>query len=133
MLFFTDIPIKNEKSMSANLSNIYGISKSRGFRICVKFGQNSKSKLFSINAIRVVQLQESILSIILKKFRFKCDAILKQACRKHLKRLKFSKNYRAKRHALFLPVRGQRTHKNAQTQKQKRGMRKRRPIAKKKK
>lgn len=133
MLFFTDIPIKTEKSMFVNLANLYGVSKSRSFRIGVKFGQNKKSKLTDVNLTRVVQIKESILNIILKKYRFKCDVALKQIKRKHLKRLKLSRNYKAKRHALFLPVRGQRTHKNAQTQKQKRGMRKRRPIAKKKK
>ena len=128
-LFNTKIP-STKKRLDIALLKIFGLNHANGTRVFAKLG-----------------LRHDILSIL--PSRFNSDFYLSAHVRRNvqhpvglnlknliflrLRNLKRLKNFKSFRHSLFLPVRGQRTKKNSQTQKGRRGNRRKIPVAAKKK
>jgi small subunit ribosomal protein S13 len=91
---------------------IYGIKNRLTFFLSKKLGFNSRFEVSKISKKKNV--------LIVKKFKnvrkFKA---LREFNYKNIEFLKKAKTYRGLRHRRFLPVRGQRTHTNARTNKKK--------------
>jgi small subunit ribosomal protein S13 len=114
MIYLFETELLNNKSILYSLQKVYGIGKKNSILICKKvgFSENLKtSKLTSEQIIKLIKFIENsnlILTSELKKLQSLC-----------LKNLISIKSYRGLRRLKGLPVRGQRTHTNAKTAKQK--------------
>lgn len=111
MIHFLGINIDANKDLPHALSSVYGIGNSRINEICAYLGVSKKLKFYELN-----ETQLSKMSRIIEQ-----HYLIESELRKHqtynLKRLLDVKSYRGLRHVNGLPVRGQRTHTNAKTQK----------------
>jgi small subunit ribosomal protein S13 len=97
--------IKKEK-------NIYGINKEKITYLTKKFGFNIR-----IHSFNLFKEKKDLLKILLKDK--KQGRALYDFNVENINFLKNNKSYRGLRHRRYLPVRGQRTHTNAQTIKKK--------------
>lgn len=118
-MFIFDTKISEKKRVDLVLRECYGIGKTHSFRIFAKLGFNVSTKLKHLPKRIFSQIDTRITYIVNRLFRLKVEA----ACRHHLhlqlKAIKNNKSYKSLRHFFKLPVRGQRTKNNAQTQKKK--------------
>ncbi len=114
MIYLFEAKLLENQSIYFALIKIYGIGKSTSFLICKKLGfsLNLKVKFLSkdqiIEILKVIELLKLILSQDLKKFKLLI-----------LKTVISIQSYKGRRRSLGLPVRGQRTHTNAKTARQK--------------
>jgi ribosomal protein S13 len=99
----------------------------------LEMGFNIKSKMRNLPQQIFRQIDSRIVYIVQRLFRFQVEAIARHFLHIRIKLIKNNKNYKSLRHFFRLPVRGQRTKNNAQTQKRKRPNWRRVPIAGKKK
>ena len=108
MVYLFESEIPENKSIFFAMTHIFGLGKSNSILLCKKIGfsKNLKIKDMSKEQINkfVVTIEFSNLIVDLKKIKS-----LK------LKKLLSIKSYRGLRLKQGLPVRGQRTHTNAQT------------------
>lgn len=88
----------------------FGINNKIQKRICYKIGINNKKKIFKLKSNLLVKMEN-----FLKKQQISKGKILKESIKKNIEFLIELKNYKGIRHKLKYPVRGQRTHTNAQT------------------
>jgi len=110
MLIIQGIELEESWTIRFALKKIYGINFSTITQICIYF--NIKPTL-QINELTIKQTQ------LLKKYiekTFLIEQKLKQQTYSNILRLINNRSYRGFRHLHNLPVRGQRTHSNAQTQ-----------------
>jgi small subunit ribosomal protein S13 len=119
MVFLLDTKIDETKNLIQALTFCYGISKTNSLKILVKFGINKNFSYKDIPNFIQNQIDINIITIVEKKLKLKIGVVLKHFENNALKIIKSLKNYRSIRHNQFLPVRGQRTHTNAKTQKSK--------------
>lgn len=102
------------KKKKFNLSSakiVFGVGHSSIVKICNKFGLNTRIKILKCKLKTVTKITKLINKLTFKKtLKIKLINIRKFAVDK-------LKNYRGARHFLRYPVRGQRTHTNAQTRK----------------
>jgi len=122
------IDIPEQKRTDIALTYIYGL----GRKNVVKVLQVAKVEA----AKRAKDLTEEEISRIQKAIDsgFKVEGDLRKEVQENIKRLKQIGSYRGRRHALSLPVRGQRTRTNARTKRGKRvtiGALKKEELAKK--
>ena len=105
------IEIPNDKRLWVSLMEIYGIGEQTARNICeaTKLDEN----------IFVKDLNEGQLDILRSYIdaNFEVEGELRQKTFRQIKRLKDIRCYRGLRHKLGLPVRGQRTNRNARTHK----------------
>ena len=111
----------------------YGIGKTHSFRIFAKMGFNVKTKMKDLPKVIFKQIDTRITYIVKMLFHLQVEAVARHFLHLEMKIIRNNKSYRSLRHFFKLPVRGQRTKNNAQTQKRKRPNWKRVPIAGKKK
>lgn len=111
MLYLFGTYIKKNKTLRIALTSIYGLGYKSTCKICNSVGIGNKKK---INKITNTQLY-TIRKIINNKYKITGD--LRRIILLNIKRYIDIKSYRGLRHKLSYPVRGQRTHTNAQTQK----------------
>jgi len=133
MLFIYDTKISDFKRIDLSLRDCFGIGLIQSWRILVKLGFNKKSKMKTLSKRLFNQLDRRILQVVKYFFHLRVEAVYKNYVHTRMKVIKASKSLRGLRHYFRLPVRGQRTKNNAQTQKKRRPNWKRVPIAKKKK
>jgi small subunit ribosomal protein S13 len=119
MVFLLDLKIKENKNLFIALNICYGISITNSLRIFSKFGINKMISFQTIPEFLQNQIEFNIVSVVEKELNLKISVFLKHLEVNSMKMLKVLKNYRSLRHSQFLPVRGQRTHTNAKTQKSK--------------
>lgn len=105
------IEISNEKRLWVSLLGIYGVGEKKAEKLCEETNID-KNKF-------VKDLTEVELEVIRKYIEenFKVEGELRQGIFRDIKRLKDIRSYRGVRHKLGLPVRGQRTRRNARTRK----------------
>jgi small subunit ribosomal protein S13 len=133
MLFIFDTKISEKKRVDLVLRECYGIGKTHSFRIFAKLGFNVRTKMRDLPYRLFKQIDSRIAYIVNRLFRLKVETFSKHLLHLQLKTVRNNKSYRSLRHFFKLPVRGQRTRNNAQTQKRKRPNWRRVPIAGKKK
>ena len=107
-----------------SINYIYGIGRSRSRQILEKLGIPLEKKVGQLT-----DEEKKAISDELKKYTLEND--LRREVAAAIKRLKEIKCYRGMRHALWLPVRGQKTRKNAKTAKKLLWRSRVRPILKK--
>ncbi|MFA5820845.1 MAG: 30S ribosomal protein S13 [Candidatus Gracilibacteria bacterium] len=104
------VNLPNEKRIEAALTAIYGIGRSMSAKIIdeAQLDKNKKVKDLTPN-------EETLLRDIIGKIPAEGD--LRRRVAMDIKRLQEIGSYRGIRHKKGLPVRGQRTRKNARTRK----------------
>lgn len=112
MIEILNIPLKNQRLVKA-LTIIYGINKATALQICKKLGLNPNIKLKFFDEQQLDELK----LFIEKKYFTQIGANLSREIKLNIENLITMGSYRGSRHKLKLPVRGQRTHSNAKTQK----------------
>jgi small subunit ribosomal protein S13 len=133
MLFIFDTKISEKKRVDLVLRECYGIGKTHSFRIFAKLGFNIRTKMKNLPERLFKQIDSRIAYIVNRLFRLKVETLCRHLLHLQLKVIRNNKSYRSLRHFFKLPVRGQRTRNNAQTQKKKRPNWRRVPVAGKKK
>jgi small subunit ribosomal protein S13 len=133
MLFIFDTKISEKKRVDLVLRECYGIGKTHSFRIFAKLGFNIRTKMKDLPERLFKQIDSRIAYIVNRLFRLKVETLCRHLLHLQLKVIRNNKSYRSLRHFFKLPVRGQRTRNNAQTQKKKRPNWRRVPVAGKKK
>lgn len=93
------------------MQNIYGIGKTKAKRVCYYFNYNLTVKVGSLSNFELFEIKKFIES------NYKADSIIKREIFLNISHLKKIRTYKGLRHYENLPVRGQRTHTNAKTQK----------------
>lgn len=115
MARISGIDIPNNKRIVISLTYIYGIGLATSKKI-LKMAKIDESK-------RTHELTDSDLSVIrgvMDKEGFMVEGELRRIVSQNIKRYKDIKCYRGLRHLRNLPVRGQKTQKNARTKRGKR-------------
>jgi len=133
MLFIFDTKISEKKRVDLVLRECYGIGKTHSFRIFAKLGFNIRTKMQKLPRRIFSQIDTRIAYIVNRLFRLNVEIVARHLLHLQMKIVRNNKSYRSLRHFFKLPVRGQRTKNNAQTQKRKRPNWRRVPIAGKKK
>lgn len=112
----------------------FGIGFVNSSKIVSKIGSNLYDKKSLIKFKNFNIIAKNYIVLLIRRFIKKTLGVaLKNLIFIHLKKLRILGTKKSINHTLFLPVRGQKTKYNAQTQKSKRQGRKKTPIAKKKK
>ena len=107
------VNIPDNERVEIGLTRFYGIGRSQALVLAKK----AKLDLDT----RIKDLTRDHLSSLVKALEdFKTEGDLKREIRESISRLRAIKCYRGLRHAVGLPVRGQRTKSNARTRKGKR-------------
>jgi small subunit ribosomal protein S13 len=102
--------IFTEKTLEQTLQRVYGIGKANAYKICRKLGFLPQMKA---NLLRQDQKQ-ALLNYLENK---PIENVLRRQVKESREFLMNLKNTRGIRNKLGYPVRGQRTHTNAQTKK----------------
>jgi len=132
MVFIFNTKISPKKRIDISLLDCFGLNHTSNIKLVAKLGLNNVHKsLFNVNFPKL-NLDLYLPELVKRNLRQFVGLTLKNFIFMRLRRMKRLKNFKSFRHSLFLPVRGQRTRKNAQTQKVRRGTRKKLPIPKKK-
>jgi len=109
MLYILGVNIPNNKSVKIALTHIYGIGKNRANIIC--------NKQHIMEATRVNNLSDTQINNLTREIKtYIIETDLKKLRRENIKRFIDIGSYKGFRHSSSLPVRGQRTHTNAKTQ-----------------
>lgn len=110
MARYVGIEIPDEKKIKVSITYIYGIGKKLSLKVLEDANVDSEKKLKDISGE-----EESRLRAVLEKLEIEGE--LRQSVIRNVKRLRDIRCYRGIRHKLGLPVRGQRTRRNAHTRK----------------
>jgi len=110
MAYIFDSYINENKPLSLSLTKIVGIGKTKSKKICYELGIQSSCTLQLLQDSQYKKLRK-LLNLELTGKR------LVQKQRSDINQLIQKRCYRGIRHKNNLPVRGQRTHSNAKTQK----------------
>jgi len=111
MLYIFGVNIPEKKSVQIGLTYIKGIGSKQSKLICNKFGFTTNYKINNLTEIQIYKL----INYIQKNFLI--ENHLKKDIQLNIERFIEIRSYKGKRHMYNLPVRGQRTHTNAQTSK----------------
>jgi len=111
MLYLFGTHLKKNMNIRVALTSIYGIGNKNADIICNSIGIGNKIKIYQITNKQLYNIRK----LVRDKYRISDD--LRQIILKNIRRYIDIKSYRGLRHKLNYPVRGQRTHSNAQTQK----------------
>lgn len=114
MLYIFETELLNSKSIYFSIQKIYGIGQKQSFFICKKLGFSSNLKTFELSSDQITKLIKFI-----ERSNLVITSELKKLQSVFLKNLVSIKSYRGLRKIQGLPVRGQRTHTNAKTAKNK--------------
>ena len=112
MLYFLETKLPENKSVLFALTSIYGIGQNTAFMLCKKLGFSVNLKVKNLTKDQVDEMLQTIDSL---------DLILNNELKKlksvSLKNLVDIKSLKGLRRVRGLPVRGQRTHTNANSSK----------------
>lgn len=108
MLRLVGIDLPENKRIEVALTYVYGIGPKISALILDKAKINVNTRAKDLSATDIAKLQKIIEE-------FKVEGDLRKEIRENIQRLKRIGSYRGSRHAVGLPVRGQRTRTNART------------------
>jgi small subunit ribosomal protein S13 len=108
---FLGVKLPQDKRLWIALTEVYGIGLSRAKALCYQIGATPTTKASELRPFHISQLYAAVDS------QFTVGNDLRDATRSSIQRLMRIRCYRGIRHKERLPVRGQRTHTNARTQK----------------
>ncbi len=104
------VNIPNQQHSEIALTAIFGIGRARARAICAAANVSVNTKIKDLSESDMDRLREEVS-------RFTVEGDLRREVSMNIKRLMDLGCYRGLRHRKGLPVRGQRTHTNARTQK----------------
>ena len=109
MIYIFETKLLETKSLFYVLNSIYGIGKKQSFKFCKQLGFSKNLKVQQLSKEQIKQLIKIIDSsnLIINNDLKKLNSLV-------TKKLVNLKSYRGLRKIKGLPVRGQRTHTNAQ-------------------
>ena len=110
MLYIFETELLSTKSIFFSLQKIYGIGQNQAFFICKKLGFSNNLKTSELSSDQITKLIKFI-----DKSNLIITSELKKVQSLFFKNLVSIKSYRGLRKIQGLPVRGQRTHTNAKT------------------
>jgi small subunit ribosomal protein S13 len=110
MIYLFESKLPDNTSVFFALKHIYGIGSSTAYDICKKLGFSENLKIKNLSKEQISQLLNLIESL-----NIELASDLKKLQLLSRKKLINIKSYRGLRRTQGLPVRGQRTHTNAQT------------------
>ena len=105
------VDLPREKRVEIGLTYIYGIGRTRSNKILAETGVNPDTRVKDLTEEEVIKLRENIDK------NYKVEGDLRRDIALDIKRLMEIGCYRGIRHKKNLPVRGQRTNRNARTRK----------------
>lgn len=105
----TDIP--DNKRLVISLTYIYGIGGRRAEELCEKLGLDPNQRTLKLTQDDIARINSFLQS------EYLVEGDLRRQVQNNIKRLISIRSYRGLRHRTGLPVRGQRTQKNARTRK----------------
>lgn len=110
MIYLFESSLLHNKSIYFALTSVYGIGAKQSYFICKKLGFliNFKVKFLSEDQVNQIRRLCESLNLILANELKKVRLVA-------IKKLVFIKSYKGLRKKKGLPIRGQRTHTNAQT------------------
>lgn len=103
------VNIPSEKKVPFSLIYIYGVGKTRAFNICKQLGIDPEQRTKELSEETLTKIRDFIDK------NYKVENDLKREKYGNIIALKSIRCYRGLRHLANLPVRGQRTHSNAET------------------
>jgi small subunit ribosomal protein S13 len=106
------VDIPNEKRIEIALTYLYGIGRTRSNAILREAGIDPNMRAKNLTPDEIGRITE-----VLGRVQYPTEGDLRRETQANVKRLISIHSYRGQRHALSLPVRGQRTHTNARTRK----------------
>jgi small subunit ribosomal protein S13 len=109
MIYVLNTDLRNNQRISNALCQIYGIGKQLSKQICDDLGIGTSLRIGQLTPAHV----DMIGQLLPQAFTIGSD--LQSEIRRRKERLVMISSYRGIRHSRGLPVRGQRTHGNAQT------------------
>lgn len=112
MVYLFESEIKENKSLIFALSSVYGLNKSTSIKVCKLLGFS-----FNLKTENLSKEQLNKLVLTLDSINHELGTDLKKTKALSFKKLISIKSYRGFRRHQGLPVRGQRTHTNANTAK----------------
>lgn len=104
------INVPDKKHAWVALTSIYGIGRTRAFRICTDASIEPNVKLQELT-------EEQLETLRAQVGRYTIEGDLRREVAMNIKRLMDLGTYRGIRHRRGLPIRGQRSHTNARTRK----------------
>ena len=116
--------LPDNKAIWIALTYVYWIGQSRARQICEKVGVDFETKVKDLKEDDIKKLTD-----ITREYTLEND--LRREVASAIKRLKEIKTWRGMRHNLWLPVRGQKTRRNARTAKKLLWRSRVRPVLKK--
>ena len=105
------VDIPNNKKAHVSLRYIYGIGPTNALELCKKADVEPDKKASDLNEDELARLANIIDNEI------PVEGVLRRQVSQNINRLRSIQCYRGDRHRKGLPVRGQRTQKNARTRK----------------
>ena len=114
MVRFLGTNLPDKKKLWVALSEVYGIGYSRARALCFAIGATPLTTAAELRPFHLSQLYAAV------EARYVVGNDLRAATTESIQRLIRIRSYRGSRHLQRLPVRGQRTHSNARTQKKSR-------------
>jgi len=106
------VDIPNEKRIETALTYLHGIGLTRSKQVLQEAGIDCGIRAKNLTPDEVRRITE-----VLGRAPYAIEGDLRREVQANVKRLISIHSYRGQRHAVSLPVRGQRTHTNARTRK----------------
>ena len=104
------VNIPNHKHAWVALTSIYGIGRTRAYKICAEAGVTPSTKMKDLSDGEMEKLRDGVSKVAV-------EGDLRREVSMNIKRLMDLGTYRGIRHRRGLPLRGQRTRTNARTRK----------------
>jgi len=105
------VEVKDNKRVWVSILDVYGVGESVAKKIITAINIDKDRLVKDLTETELDTLRSYI------EENYEVEGELRQKVFRNIKRLKDIKSYRGNRHALGLPVRGQRTRHNAHTRK----------------
>lgn len=109
MAYLLGANIPNSKPIYIGLTHIYGIGINKALEICFELKINKNILFKDLEKNQLNRLQRYISQ------NYTTDSLLKKQKEADIDMLIKNRSYRGRRHQMYYPVRGQRTHTNART------------------
>ena len=103
-----NIELPNNKKVFIGLTHIYGIGQARAKKICEDAGVDMNKKVKDLDNTEISKLRSEI-------DKYTVEGDLRREVQLNIKNMMEIGSYRGIRHRKKLPVRGQRTSRNART------------------